>query len=153
MVEDEGQGGRTPQGEPFDLERFARAQGGGVYEGALAELRAGAKRGHWMWFVFPQLRGLGRSATAVHYGISGIEEARTYLAHPLLGDRLRECVAAVMRHAGERSAEQMLGAVDTAKLRSCLTLFEAAGGGESFAQALAALFRGERDSATLVMVR
>lgn len=139
--------------DPFDLGRFVQAQEGGVYEGALAELRAGAKRGHWIWFVFPQLRGLGRSAMADHYGISGMDEARAYLAHPLLGDRLRECVAAVLRHAGERTAEQMLGAVDAAKLRSCLTLFEAAGGGEPFAQALAALFRGERDPATLVLVR
>ena len=138
---------------PFDLARFVRAQGGGVYEGALAELRAGAKRGHWMRFVFPQLRGLGRSATAHLYGISGPEEARAYLTHPLLGPRLGECVAAVMPHAAQRTADAMLGAVDAAKLRSCLTLFEAAGGGEPFAQALAALFGGERDPATLVMVR
>jgi uncharacterized protein (DUF1810 family) len=137
--------------DPFDLQRFVDAQDG-VVEGALAELRAGAKRGHWMWFVFPQMRGLGRSGMADFYGISGVEEARAYLAHPLLGPRLRQCVAAVLGHAEERTAEAMLGAVDAAKLRSCLTLFEAAGGGERFARALAQLFAGERDSATLVLV-
>jgi uncharacterized protein (DUF1810 family) len=144
-----------PDGEPFDrfdLQRFVRAQDG-VYRRAVAELRAGAKRGHWMWFVFPQLRGLGRSAMSEHYGIGGVKEAQAYLAHPLLGPRLRECVEAVLSHAGERTAEAMVGAVDAAKLRSCLTLFEAAGGGESFGEALAALFHGERDAATLVMVR
>ena len=137
--------------DPFDLQRFVDAQDG-VVEGALAELRAGAKRGHWMWFVFPQMRGLGRSGMADFYGISGVEEARAYLAHPLLGPRLRQCVAAVLGHAGERTAEAMLGPVDAAKLRSCLTLFETAGGGERFALALAQLFAGERDSATLVLV-
>lgn len=137
--------------DPFDLQRFVDAQDG-VVEGALAELRAGAKRGHWMWFVFPQMRGLGRSGMADFYGISGMEEARAYLAHPLLRPRLRQCVAAVLGHAGERTAEAMLGAVDAAKLRSCLTLFEAAGGGQLFARALTQLFAGERDSATLVLV-
>ena len=136
----------------FDLQRFVRAQAGGVYEAALAELRAGAKRGHWMWFILPQARGLGRSALADHYGIGGLAEARAYLAHPLLGSRLRECVAAVLDHAGERTAEEMLGTVDAVKLRSCLTLFEAAGGGEPFASALASLFAGERDPATLVLL-
>ena len=135
-----------------DLHRFVEAQAGSVYETALAELRAGAKRGHWMWFIFPQLRGLGRSALAEHYGIGGAEEARAYLAHPLLGDRLRACVEALLHHAGARTAEQMLGAVDTMKLRSSLTLFEAVGGGEPFAAALDALFAGERDRATLVML-
>jgi uncharacterized protein (DUF1810 family) len=128
--------------EPFDLQRFVTAQDGGVYEGALAELRAGAKRRHWMWFVFPQARGLGRSAMADFYGIGGLSEARAYLAHPLLGPRLRECVAAVLSHAGERTAEQMLGAVDALKLRSCLALFAEAGGGELFERAAAA-FGGE----------
>lgn len=129
--------------DPFDLERFVRAQAGGVHEGALAELKAGRKRGHWMWFVFPQARGLGRSAMAEYYGIGGVEEARAYLAHPLLGPRLRECVAAVLSHAGERTAEEMLGAVDAMKLRSCLALFASAGGGELFELAAAA-FGGER---------
>ena len=138
--------------DPFDLERFVRAQAGGVVEGALAELKAGTKRGHWMWFIFPQARGLGRSAMAELYGISGVEEARAYLAHPLLGPRLRECVAAVQNHAGKRTAEEMLGTIDAVKLRSCLTLFEAAGGGEAFGRALTLLFAGERDPATLVLV-
>ena len=138
--------------DPFDLNRFVRAQAGGVYEAALAELRAGAKRGHWMWFIFPQARGLGRSTMAERYGIGGMAEARAYLAHPLLGPRLRECVAAVLGHAGERTADRMLGAVDATKLRSCLTLFEAAGGGEPFGLALTRLFAGERDPATLVLL-
>ncbi|WP_237219651.1 DUF1810 domain-containing protein [Sphingomonas arenae] len=137
--------------DPFNLQRFVDAQRG-AYEGALAELHAGAKRGHWMWFVFPQARGLGRSAMAELYGITGLEEARAYLAHPVLGPRLRESVAAVLGHAGQRTAEQMLGPVDATKLRSCLTLFEAAGGGEPFPQALSLLFAGERDPATLVLV-
>jgi uncharacterized protein (DUF1810 family) len=124
--------------DPHDLERFVDAQAGGVYESAFAELRAGKKRGHWMWFIFPQRRGLGRSAMADHYGISGVEEARAYLSHPLLGPRLRECVAAVLSHAGERTAEEMLGEVDALKLRSCLALFTEAGGGELFERGLAA---------------
>src|SRR3954470_5124145 len=81
--------------DPFNLQRFVDAQAGGVYEQALSEIRAGEKRSHWMWFIFPQHRELGRSATAKFYGLSGEDEARTYLAHPLLGPRYRECVAAV----------------------------------------------------------
>ena len=108
----------------FDLERFVRAQAGGVYEAALTELKAGKKRGHWMWFIFPQMRGLGRSAMSEFYGISGEEEARAYLAHPVLGPRLRECVAAVRAWEGERTLEEMLGEVDAMKFRSCLELFE-----------------------------
>ena len=92
---------------------------------ALAELRAGRKRSHWVWFVFPQLQGLGRSPMAQHYGLSGLAEARAYAAHPVLGPRLRECVRALLGHAGT-SAARLLGEVDALKLRSCLTLFEAA---------------------------
>lgn len=110
--------------DPFDLERFVKAQAGGVYEAALAELRAGRKRGHWMWFIFPQLRGLGRSAMSEYYGISGEEEARAYLAHPVLGPRLRECVAAVRVWEGERTVEEMLGGVDAIKFRSSVGTFE-----------------------------
>ncbi len=134
--------------DPFNLQRFVDAQAGGVYEGALAELKAGRKRGHWMWFIFPQLRGLGRSAMSTHYGIGGLEEARAYLEQPLLGNRLRKCVAAILSHAGERTVEVMLGPVDAAKLRSCLTLFAEADGGELFERALDAFFGGERDEAT-----
>jgi uncharacterized protein (DUF1810 family) len=114
----------TERDDPFDLQRFVDAQAGGVYEAALAELRAGDKRGHWIWFIFPQHRDLGRSATAKFYGLSGAEEARAYLAHPLLGTRLRECVAVVAEHlrAG-RSAEAMLGELDAMKLRSSMQIF------------------------------
>ena len=122
--------------DPFNLQRFVDAQSGGMYERALAELRAGKKRSHWMWFIFPQARGLGRSAMADYYGLSGVEEARAYLAHPLLGARLRECVAAVLSHAGERTAEEMLGEVDAMTLRSSLALFAEAGGGDLFARGL-----------------
>jgi uncharacterized protein (DUF1810 family) len=110
--------------DPFDLARFVAAQGGGVYERALAELIAGRKESHWMWFILPQHRDLGRSATARYYGLSGVDEARAYLAHPLLGPRLRACFDALRRHlAAGVSAEAILGPVDAMKLRSCLAIF------------------------------
>jgi uncharacterized protein (DUF1810 family) len=111
-------------GDPFNLHRFVDAQGGGVYEQALAEIRAGEKRSHWMWFIFPQHRDLGRSATAKFYGLSGEEEARAYLAHPVLGDRYRQCVAAVRAwvDAG-RSLEAIFGEVDAMKFRSSSEIF------------------------------
>jgi uncharacterized protein (DUF1810 family) len=114
----------VPAGGRFDLQRFVEAQAGGVYEAALAELQAGEKRGHWIWFIFPQHSDLGRSAMAKFYGLSGPEEAAAYLAHPLLGPRLRECVAAVAAHlrAG-RSAEAILGDLDAMKLRSSMEIF------------------------------
>ncbi len=137
--------------EPFALERFVRAQDdGGTYERALAELRAGRKRSHWMWFVFPQLAGLGSSAMSQTYAIASLEEACAYLAHPVLGERLRECAAA-LRELGETSAEQVLGAVDALKLRSSLTLFELAAPDEPlFGELLAQYFDGARDERTLV---
>lgn len=135
----------------LSLARFVAAQSG-VHDLALAELRAGQKRTHWMWFVLPQLRGLGHSLMADRYGLEGIEEARAYLAHPLLGERLRECVAALLIHAGKRSASEVMGIVDAIKLHSCLTLFEAAGGGPLFARALDAFYGGERDRRTLAML-
>lgn len=135
-------------GDPFDLERFVQAQAGS-YQQALAELQDGSKRSHWMWFILPQLRGLGSSAMAQAYGIAGLAEARAYLAHPLLGPRLRECVRALLGHAG-RSAESILGSTDALKLRSCLTLFaRAAPGVPEFAQALEAFYGGEADVLTL----
>ncbi|MCA5922125.1 DUF1810 domain-containing protein [Curtobacterium oceanosedimentum] len=109
--------------DPFDLERFVRAQDG-VHEVALDELRRGRKTSHWMWFVFPQLAGLGRSATAERYGISGADEARAYLAHPVLGTRLRTA-AEVVAAAPGRSADAVLGGTDAVKLRSSATLFAA----------------------------
>ncbi|WP_076070169.1 DUF1810 domain-containing protein [Sphingomonas montana] len=126
------------------LDRFVAAQDG-VYDRALGEIRAGAKTSHWMWFVFPQIAGLGHSAMARTYAIASLDEARAYLDHPVLGARLRACVAAIP--AG--SAEAMFGSVDAMKLRSSLTLFaEAGGAGEPFAAALARLFGGA-DDATL----
>ena len=117
--------------DPFNLQRFVEAQAGGVYDQALAELRAGAKRSHWMWFIFPQHRDLGRSPTAKFYGLSGDEEARAYLAHPLLGPRYRECLAAVRAQldAG-KSLEAIFGALDAMKFRSSLEIFRPAAGGE-----------------------
>ena len=108
----------------FDLDRFVEAQGGGVYEQALAELRAGKKTSHWMWFIFPQHRDLGRSGTAKFFGLSGVEEARSYLAHPLLGPRMKESARAILPHleAG-KSAEVILGPVDALKLGSSMAIF------------------------------
>lgn len=136
----------------FDLDRFVAAQAG-IYAQALAELQAGRKRNHWMWFVFPQLAGLGRSPTAIFYAIASAAEARAYLAHPLLGGRLRECARAVLGHR-ERSAEAIFGVVDAMKLRSSMTLFEAAAAdAPPFAAILDAFFDGERDAATLDLLR
>lgn len=108
----------------FDLERFVQAHDGGVYERALAELRAGRKRSHWMWFVFPQLAGLGRSPIAQRYAIASAAEARAYLRHPLLGPRLAECAMAVLA-ADAPDAEAIFGPIDALKMRSSMTLFAA----------------------------
>ena len=113
-------------GDPWRLDRFVAAQErGGTYQRAVAELRAGAKASHWMWFVFPQVAGLGLSAMAREYAISSVAEARAYLAHPVLGPRLRECAGIVAATDG-RSAERIFGSVDAVKLRSSMTLFAAA---------------------------
>lgn len=125
-----------------DLGRFHDAQEG-AYATALAELRAGRKRSHWMWFIFPQLRALGRSPTAHHFGIADLEEARAYLADPVLGPRLVACARAVLAHRGE-SPEAILRGVDAMKFRSSATLFEAAGGDPVFARILDAFYDGER---------
>ncbi|MFV1918504.1 DUF1810 domain-containing protein [Sphingomonas sp. MJ1 (PH-R8)] len=130
------------------LDRFVEAQAG-VWAQALAELKAGRKTSHWMWFVFPQIAGLGRSETARFYAISDVAEARAYLAHPLLGARLREAAAALLAHRG-RSAEAMLGGIDAIKLRSSMTLFEAVAPEEPvFAAVLEAFFSGQRDPETV----
>lgn len=134
--------------DPFDLARFVEAQRRD-YQQALDELRAGAKRSHWIWYVFPQLRGLGRSEMAEHYGISGLDEARAYLAHPLLGPRLEDCARALLSHRG-RSARQIMGSPDDLKLRSSMTLFHAAAPTQPlFAEVLQAFYDGEQDAATL----
>ena len=130
------------------LDRFVEAQAG-VWTQALAELKAGRKTSHWMWFVFPQIAGLGRSETARFYAIADVAEARAYLAHPLLGARLREAAQALLTHRGQ-SAEAVLGGIDAIKLRSSMTLFEAVAPDEPvFAAVLDAFFSGQRDPETV----
>ena len=122
-----------------------------IYAKALEEIRRGAKRSHWMWYIFPQLSGLGRSATAQHYAIADADEARAYLAHPLLGPRYVECVEALQDRLGSDPVA-IFGDVDAKKLRSSLTLFERAGGRPLFAAALDRWFGGERDDRTLTLL-
>ena len=133
------------------LSRFVAAQKD-TYPRALAELRAGDKRSHWMWFIFPQIAGLGRSEMARHYAIRDLAEAQAYLAHPVLGQRLQECMAAVLAHAGMRTAEAIFGGIDAVKLRSSMTLFDAAGDKQTCADVLDAFFAGARDPETLRLV-
>lgn len=132
----------------YDLERFITAQER-VFEAAVRELGAGRKRSHWMWFVFPQVRGLGSSPMAERYGIGSLEEARAYLAHPLLGARLRQCTQLVNEVEG-RDAETIFGYPDYLKFRSCMTLFETAAGDDAalFTRALQRYFAGEGDPLT-----
>jgi uncharacterized protein (DUF1810 family) len=136
--------------DPFELQRFLEAQDAcGTYERALAELRAGRKTSHWMWFVFPQIAGLGRSPTAQAYAIGSLDEARTYLANPVLGPRLRECTAALLAAPPDTTAVEILGAIDALKLRSSMTLFARAAPEETlFAQALERFYGGIADEAT-----
>jgi uncharacterized protein (DUF1810 family) len=136
--------------DPYNLQRFVDAQEG-VLPTAIAELRAGRKQSHWMWFVFPQLAGLGRSPTAQFYGIRSADEAGAYLDHPLLGSRLQQSVEALMPWAGKRSPEDILGAIDALKLRSCLTLFDAIEPGGLFGRALAGFYDGP-DERTLALL-
>ena len=133
--------------DPYGLHRFVDAQTD-TYAQALAELRAGRKTGHWMWFVFPQVAGLGRSPTAQHYAISGLDEARAYLAHPVLGPRLVECAQALLDLPGDDAAA-VLGPVDAMKLRSSMTLFAHADPGQPvFRAVLERYFAGQEDEAT-----
>lgn len=137
-----------------DLERFVAAQAQN-YDDALAELRAGRKRTHWMWYVLPQLRGLGTSPMAQRYGLAGLDEARAYLAHPVLGPRLLDCIAALNALPEGTRAVDVLGGIDALKLRSCLTLFARAAHGEAaapFECALAKYADGELDAATLALL-
>ena len=129
------------------LARFVEAQAK-IYDTALAEIRAGAKRTHWMWFVFPQLGGLGHSPTAHYYGIASLSEARAYLDHPVLGPRYLECVNALQQLEGSDPVS-VFGSVDAMKLRSSLTLFEAARASALLGDALERWFDGERDASTL----
>jgi uncharacterized protein (DUF1810 family) len=137
-------------GDPYGLQRFVDAQEqAATYEQALEELRAGRKRGHWIWFVFPQIAGLGQSAMSRGYAIASLAEAKAYLDHPVLGPRLLECARALVGLSGERSAHEILGDVDASKLRSSMTLFARAAPDEPlFRQVLDRYFDGAMDEKT-----
>jgi uncharacterized protein (DUF1810 family) len=136
----------------FDLDRFLLEQEH-VYEGALTELRRGSKTGHWIWYVFPQVAGLGSSPTSQRFAITSLDEARAYLAHPVLGPRLRECAAIVLATMG-RTAEAIFGSIDAMKLRSCMTLFHRAAPDEPlFADVLGRYYGGVADEATDARLR
>jgi uncharacterized protein (DUF1810 family) len=142
---------RSGANDPHDLGRFVRAQKG-VYEQAIAEIRGGEKRTHWMWFVFPQLAGLGSSTTSKLYAIRSLAEARAYLEHPVLGPRLIECAEIALGVEG-RSAAQIFGSPDDMKLKSCATLFASILPPDSvFDRLLGKYYRGERDPRTLELL-
>lgn len=137
----------------FDLERFIKAQDDdGMYQTAIKEITDGRKRSHWIWYVFPQLRGLGRSDMAVKYGISSLYEAAAYLGHDELRKRLYHAVRVLNEKNRGRDIESVLGYVDAMKLKSCLTLFDAVEPGEEFGRALRIFFDGERDEKTMEMI-
>lgn len=136
-----------PSSDPFDLDRFVRAQATD-YDRALSELRDGKKRSHWMWYVFPQIEGLGHSPMSIRYSIKSAAEARAYLDHPVLGPRLREC-AAVVRDIAGRSALEIFGSPDDMKLRSCATLFAIVSDNGIFEQLLKKYFNGQNDKETV----
>ena len=137
--------------QPFDLERFVAAQADS-YETALGEIHRGSKRSHWMWYIFPQIAGLGHSAMAERYAIASIDEAKAYLDHPLLGARYRECVSA-LQDLTDTSAEEVFGTVDAMKLRSSLTLFYEASGDRLYEAALDRWFGAQEDTATLKLIK
>jgi uncharacterized protein (DUF1810 family) len=138
--------------DAFNLKRFVEAQDP-VYDAVLGELERGHKRTHWMWFVFPQLAALGSSTTAKHFGIHSLEEARAYLRHPILGERLRRCCEIVASVQG-RTAHEVFGYPDELKFKSCLTLFELAAPQEPvFARCLQKYYGGERDERTLALMQ
>lgn len=135
----------------YDLERFVSAQDGGTYDQALAELRAGRKTSHWMWFVFPQIAGLGSSPMTQKYAIAGADEARAYLAHPVLGPRLAEASRAALE-SGTTDPDVLLGGIDAMKLRSSMTLFQAVSDDDAqalFTDVLETFYGGEPDPETL----
>ena len=133
------------------LQRFLDAQAED-YEIALDELRAGAKRSHWMWYIFPQLAGLGHSPTAQYYALADVDEARAYLTHAILGQRLRQCLGAILEWSEKRTAEQILGSIDALKFRSGLTLFDVIEPLGPFAHGLAAFYGNEADQRTLALL-
>jgi len=141
--------------DPFNLERFVNAQAA-VFEEVLAELRAGEKRGHWIWFIFPQIKGLGRSSQSIHFGIGSVDEAVAYLRHPVLGPRLGRCTRLVTLVEG-RTIREILGVPDDLKFRSSMTLFahtaaHAAMDPTDFNDALKKYFEGEEDSLTVALL-
>lgn len=136
--------------DSFNLERFITAQDG-TFHVAFQEVQAGRKQSHWMWFVFPQLRGLGHSPTAQHYGIASLDEARAYLGHPILGPRLANITKATLDCAG-RSLHDLFGTPDDMKFRSSMTLFDVAAPNGLFGQALERWCGGERDGRTLALI-
>ena len=139
---------RQEEHDPYDLQRFVDAQVR-AYENACSELKLGQKQSHWMWFVFPQIKGLGTSSTALYYAISGRDEAQAYLRHPVLGPRLRECTKLVNAIEG-RTIRQVFAYPDNLKFRSCMTLFsEVTSENEEFVLAVKKYFSGQPDSATL----
>jgi uncharacterized protein (DUF1810 family) len=143
---------RRDSTDPHDLARFVAAQDG-VYDAALAEIRAGRKRTHWMWFIFPQIEGLGFSATSQFYAIKSADEARAYLAHSTLGPRLLECAEAALAVTG-RTAREIFGTPDDLKLQSCATLFETVSPPSSvFARLLEKYYAGSRDAQTLRLLQ
>jgi uncharacterized protein (DUF1810 family) len=132
----------------YNLERFVEAQAP-IFQQVVSELRAGRKMSHWMWFIFPQIRGLGRSPSAVEYAISGLDEARAYLAHPVLGPRLKECTQLILQ-VENRSASQIFGSPDDMKFRSCMTLFaQVSPEDDIFVRVLQRYFRQVPDQMTL----
>ena len=138
--------------DPYNLSRFLRAQEND-YEEALSEIRSGQKRTHWMWYIFPQLAGLGFSSTAQRYAITSIDEAKAYLTHPVLGPRLKECAEAVLQ-VEARSARDIFGSPDDVKLRSCATLFAyASPPGSVFERLLSKYYQDEPDSKTLTLLK
>jgi uncharacterized protein (DUF1810 family) len=136
----------------FDLQRFVDAQAP-VYEAALAELRAGRKRTHWMWFIFPQHRALGKSPRAIRFGLESLEEARAYLAHPILGPRLRECTDAMLGAHSAMTAHDVLGSPDDLKFQSCMTTFAMADAADPrFTLALERFYAGRRDEQSVTLL-
>jgi uncharacterized protein (DUF1810 family) len=138
---------RNPADDPYNLERFVLAQDP-VYRRVISELQAGTKMSHWMWFIFPQVRGLGRSPVSMEYAVSGRDEARAYLQHAILGPRLKECTQLVLQ-VESRSATEIFGSPDDMKFRSCMTLFNQVSDDDIFAKALQKYFAGVPDQLTL----
>ena len=137
--------------ENHNLKRFIDAQHG-VYSIALGELRDGRKRSHWMWYIFPQLRALGHSRRAKYFGIADMNEAVRYMEHPVLSARLREISGALLEHKGKKTALKIFGEIDTVKVRSCMTLFDAVCPDEVFSEVLDAFYEGQKDPLTVELL-